>query len=540
MTHKLPAIALASALLAPAAAAAATFVVDNDSDAPDHTLGDGVCYVFGGGCTLRAAIEQANALPGPHTIQFDFSGAPTTISPGTSLPSIAAQVTIDGYAGGTGAPNTLATGHDANIRIRLDGANISGAANGLTFLWGSNGSAVRGLAVTRFSWYGVNISGTVSNVTIAGNFIGTDGSGTGGDETGALANGFPAIEIANNAADITIGGSTPADRNLIVGAANSTGIRLTHASGTTVRGNYIGTDRTGTSQRGTQTGIDVSRTENTTAIMGNVIGAGQGGVRIANGVNNVHILANRIGVGADGAANIGGTQNGVHITNGGQSAASPAHITVEGNTIAHWALHGIYAQRVGNTAPALRYLRFTGNSIFGNGTLGIQLANSSPAEGIAPGSPAPANVNAGQNPPAIQSAASGAGGTAVQFSFAGAPGTSQTLEVFANTACHASGWGEGRTYLGQVVIATDAGGNYTGSAIVPPAPVGAWLTMTASSEAPAGQYETSEFSQCAQIQAGGPAGPSGATPVPTLGHAALALLSACVAGLGALRRRRSI
>jgi hypothetical protein len=530
MTPRLSAIALASALLAPAAGAA-TFVVDNDTDAPDHTLGDGVCYVFGGGCTLRAAIEQANALPGPHTIHFDFSGAPTTISPGTSLPSIATQVTIDGYAGGTGTPNTLATGHDANIRIRLDGTNIPGAASGLSFLWGSAGSVVRGLAVTRFGWYGVVI-GNAANVTVAGNFIGTDGSGTGGDETGALANGFSGIEISNNAAGATIGGSAPADRNLIVGAGNGTGIRLSYASATTVRGNYLGTDRAGTSRRGTETGIAVSRTDGTTTIEGNVIGAGQTGVSITNGVNDVLIQSNLIGVGADGAASIGGTQNGVLISNGGQSAVSPARITVGGNTMAHWAHNGIRAQRTGGAAPALRHLRFTRNSLFGNGALGIELINASPSEGATPGSLAPANVNSGQNPPTIQGAASGAGGTAVQFSFAGAPGTSQTLEVFANTACHASGWGEGRIYLGETVVTTDASGHYTGIATLPPVPMGTWLTMTASSEAQPGQYETSEFSQCVQVQGGGPA------PVPTLGHALLALMSALVASGALLGRRR--
>ena len=165
--------------------------------------------------------------------------------------------------------------------------------------------------------------GASDNVTIAGNFIGTDGSGSGGDETGALTNGFTGIEIANNAAGTTIGGPAPADRNLIVGASNSTGIRLSHASGATVRGNYIGTDRAGTTQRGTRLGIDLGRTENTTAIEGNVIGANQRGILIGNGVRDVNIQANRIGVGADGVADIGGEWHGIHITNGGQSALSP-------------------------------------------------------------------------------------------------------------------------------------------------------------------------------------------------------------------------
>ncbi|HVP09940.1 MAG TPA: choice-of-anchor Q domain-containing protein [Phycisphaerae bacterium] len=48
---------------------AATFVVTTTIDAPDANLGDGACAIAGGGCSLRAAIQQANVLPGaPHEI----------------------------------------------------------------------------------------------------------------------------------------------------------------------------------------------------------------------------------------------------------------------------------------------------------------------------------------------------------------------------------------------------------------------------------------------------------------------------------------
>ena len=40
----------------------ATFVVDSFSDAVDVDPGDGVCAALGGGCTLRAAIQETNAL----------------------------------------------------------------------------------------------------------------------------------------------------------------------------------------------------------------------------------------------------------------------------------------------------------------------------------------------------------------------------------------------------------------------------------------------------------------------------------------------
>jgi CSLREA domain-containing protein len=54
---------LACSLLATPAVAATFEVVDTD-DAPDADPGDGVCGAAPAGCTLRAAIDEANALPG--------------------------------------------------------------------------------------------------------------------------------------------------------------------------------------------------------------------------------------------------------------------------------------------------------------------------------------------------------------------------------------------------------------------------------------------------------------------------------------------
>ncbi len=39
-------------------------VVDSTTDAPDATRSDGMCRTAGGGCTLRAAVMEANAHPG--------------------------------------------------------------------------------------------------------------------------------------------------------------------------------------------------------------------------------------------------------------------------------------------------------------------------------------------------------------------------------------------------------------------------------------------------------------------------------------------
>src|SRR6266404_7208434 len=75
-------LTLASLLLAVAPAAAATFTVNDTADAVDAAPGNGSCATAGGGCTLRAAIQEANANTGPDTI---------TVPDGTYMLTIAGR-----------------------------------------------------------------------------------------------------------------------------------------------------------------------------------------------------------------------------------------------------------------------------------------------------------------------------------------------------------------------------------------------------------------------------------------------------------------
>src|SRR2546422_6202505 len=55
-------------------AQAASLTVNSTGDGPDATPGDGICETaMGNGvCTLRAAIQEANALMGAETISFNI------------------------------------------------------------------------------------------------------------------------------------------------------------------------------------------------------------------------------------------------------------------------------------------------------------------------------------------------------------------------------------------------------------------------------------------------------------------------------------
>ena len=82
----------------------------------------------GGTGSLRWAIGQANANAGADTINFNIPGGGlATITPASQLPDITGPTTINGYSQPGSSPNTLPTGDNAVLRVRLDGTNVADA-----------------------------------------------------------------------------------------------------------------------------------------------------------------------------------------------------------------------------------------------------------------------------------------------------------------------------------------------------------------------------------------------------------------------------
>jgi large repetitive protein len=65
----LPSVFVIGTLLGSAQAAPAIFEVNDTRDMIDRNLGDGQCETSAGTCTMRAAIQEANANPGPDVIR---------------------------------------------------------------------------------------------------------------------------------------------------------------------------------------------------------------------------------------------------------------------------------------------------------------------------------------------------------------------------------------------------------------------------------------------------------------------------------------
>lgn len=276
--------------------AQSTFTVNSTGDGADADTSDASCETaVDGECTLRAAIEQANAVDGTDAIEFGVDGdGPHTISPVSDLPTISESVVIDGYTQ-TGAATATANGA-ATLKIELDGSG-GNAESGITIGADGGGSTVRGLVIggfaSDFSGYGIHILSDGN--TVGGNHIGTS---VAGDERADNGSG---VLIENTSGNV-IGGSTAADRNVISGnGMNGVWIFGTptdseSATENVISGNYLGTDATG-----------MKRLAN--GDPGEGFGGGGSGVRIMNASGNA------IGGTESGARNIisGNGQFGVHI-----------------------------------------------------------------------------------------------------------------------------------------------------------------------------------------------------------------------------------
>ncbi len=119
MRARLVAPLLVALLLLAGPVRAVVFTVDTTADAGDASPGDGACLTTGGACALRAAIEEANALPGADTI---------TLPAGTY---VAANLTVtDALAiSGAGAATTIV---DANHVGRVFNAQATFSLSGVT------------------------------------------------------------------------------------------------------------------------------------------------------------------------------------------------------------------------------------------------------------------------------------------------------------------------------------------------------------------------------------------------------------------------
>jgi len=294
------------------------------------------------------------------------------------------------------------------------------------------------------------------------------------------------VSLAYAVSDTIVGGTTAAERNIISGNGGrgiilSNGVGSPFVTNNTVEGNYIGTDLTGMHALGNQQGIGVYGVGNTiggaAAGSGNVISANTG-VGIDAGANDTVIQGNKIGTDVTGAGALGNTGAAIAVTAsnmtiGGTAAGAGNLIAFNGNP----AAGGIVTNGTGNT--------IRGNSIFSNNGAGIDLGS----DGVTLNDAGDADTGANglQNFPVITSVTP----LAINGTLNSKASTTYHLDFYASPSCDATGFGEGKTYLGSLDKTTDGSGNVAfGTSFGVPA--GQIATATATD--PSGN--TSEFSQC--------------------------------------------
>lgn len=434
-------------------------------------------------------------------------GGETTVigtAPGNTI-SGNGLVGAQGHGIAIAGPNAMGNVVRGNL-VGTDATGTQALGNGLNgvYLQGAPGNTIGGETLVGIAsprnviaangQAGVKIEGAgAGDNKVLGNFIGLNAAGTT-----ALGNGSDGI-VVQDALGATIGGSAARAGALpgnVISGNRGNGVGL-YGAGTTrsrVVGNLIGPDAAGATSLGnTRAGVVIdSASDNTIGgprsgagpQPGNVIsGNGEDGIQLTRpGATTNTVQGNFIGAAADGTSALGNDGHGVFFTLGASENDIGGVGAGEGNVIAHNAGAGIFADS-GRTNT------FAVNSIFANGSLGLDLA---PAGATANDSgDADDGPNRLQNFPLLLTLS--ANRKTLTGSINSQPSQSYRLEFFTSPTCDPSGYGEGGTFLGATTATTNASGNAAFSAtFANAAPAGDQMTATATDL----NGNTSEFSRC--------------------------------------------
>jgi CSLREA domain-containing protein len=269
--HVRAAIALIALVLAlPIRGAAASFVVNANGDAVDANPGDGSCSTAGAVCTLRAAVQEANALGGADTITVPAGTYDLTLTGANEDAAVTGDLDITSpmTITGAGVPSTIIDGQHAD-RI----FDIFDSAGNVT---------IEGLTVRNgFSGVGTLAGGIWNAATLTLADVRIESS------EGRLGGGGILNDGDMTATDVTLAGNTTNSRG--AGLYNTGIARLERA---TLSGNQASAAGGGIENDGTLTLVNVT-------LSGNTAGTDGGGLYGAatSSLRNVTVAANTAGRG---------------------------------------------------------------------------------------------------------------------------------------------------------------------------------------------------------------------------------------------------
>ncbi len=508
-----------------------------------------------GAGSLHQAILDANANTGvTDTISFNIGSGPQTIAVDAGgLPIIEDPIILDattqpGYSGtplitldGSATPPssgingiTLRT-NDSTVKgfivinfadegIEMDGSTGFGDNNTIQNNWvgidkdgNPAGNAEHGIMISADA-FGNQIGGTGPN---EGNVVGNNGFsgviinensdnnvvegniiGLQADGVTPAGNGGHGVLIQLASDNNRIGGTTADAANVISG--NSTGgiyvdgstdaTHTTAVTNTTIQGNLIGTDVTGTvavSNAGNNVNINQGATN--TLVGGAVTGAGNVIAAAANdgitiwggGTTGTIVQGNYIGTDTTGVLDLGNANVGVVISGGAAGNQIGGTGAGEGNVIAFNNDIGVEVRDFATVDNAI-----LGNSIYSNTLLGIDLGGSGSTTNDV-GDIDSGSSNNLQNFPILTGAETNGSQIDISGSLNSTANSYFRIEFFASTG------GSDQTYLGYANVTTDGSGNATiNASFSASVSSGALITATATkSEVTFTSFtDTSEFS----------------------------------------------
>ena len=373
------------------------------------------------------------------------------------------------------------------------------------------------------SWWSIRPASPLPDIAASGVGIFIDGYTQTGASANTSAPGDDAVlrvelDGSGIVAGVTHGLTVGAGANTITGLIINrfisdgnpgTGNGIGVTSSDTIRGNFIGTDASGTLGLGNAgsgialpSGFGSNIGGSADADVNLISGNNADGIALSNSNTNL-VLGNLIGTRANGASGLPNGGTGISLTGGGSAFNTIGGENVgEANTIAFNGGDGVSLTTAG-PGNSIR-----GNSIFSNGTTSLHLGIDLGADGVT-ANDAPASLDADSGPNNLQNfpvitLAQVTGSTrTITGALNSTAGDTFTIDFYQSTACDSSGNGEGRTYLGSLTTdPTDASGNVSFTFHPLVLTVGQSVTATATSTGAA--FNTSEFSACSGVTDGSP------------------------------------
>lgn len=422
---------------------------------------------------------------------------------------------IAGNYVGLNAAGTAALGNEQY------GISLAGADGNLIGTDGDGVSdALERNVISGNAWYGVFLAQGSANNKVAGNYIGTDSTGSLAiPNMHAINSGSGAIQIDTGANNNTIGtdgnGVGDAAEGNVISGNERRGVQIRDAGSNNnkVAGNYIGVAANGTSPLGNGD-IGVEIIDGPT---GNVIGTNGNGVSDAleanvissNGAFGVFIMAapsnqvagNFIGTDKTGTLELGNVIDGVHIN--ASNLGNVNSNTVGGslpkrNVIAFNGDEGVELDGFG-IFPSSTVITY--NSIYSNASLGIDLHPGDIPFFITPNDVGDGDTGANNlmNFPELDTAININNQINITGDIVdGLANTTFKVQFFYSPECDPNGYGEGKTYIGESNQMTNGSGDVSFLLnFNVDVPAGTYVTATATTG-----NNTSEFSACVLVAAG--------------------------------------